>query len=439
MQHLEQQLDAPSKIESTLFLSGASMLSDKTNLENYDISYVVNLSDQQKVKFDQINFLSIAIADNVNTDISAHFRDFFIFMQKASKEEKNVLVCCQYGMSRSVSFVIAWLMQKQHQQGEIVSYAETLKQVKSKRPMASPNEGFAKQLINFENTLNKQLNKPSYLEECPDDISIEIISKLEAISLEKLSLTTNLFSERFKKNKEMTWKKFLLNDFNIHIEDIEKHINAKKLSAQFIYSRLSNGIIPTPYFFSVPILIGYLGEEDDIDAYLKNNPKDEFSLVSGLIYANKINIIKSLHDNKKININLLDKNNQNYLFIATYAKRMEIFKHLITLINPTQVNKQGNNLLHISAMHGNVEAFEYLQKISTLTLSDTNNMGYNVLHLSASFGHENIVKNIIDKNVLDVNILINAGLAAIDLANKKGHIKIVSILDEIKPKYNFGC
>ena len=57
----------------------------------------------------------------------------------------KVLVHCYAGLSRSVTVIVAYLMQN-----ERMLLDEALRFVKHKRPYAQPNPGFLKQLVEFE-------------------------------------------------------------------------------------------------------------------------------------------------------------------------------------------------------------------------------------------------------------------------------------------------
>lgn len=61
----------------------------------------------------------------------------------------GVLVHCYAGVSRSVSVVIAYLIWKYN-----MSYNDALNYIRSSRPIANPNPGFAIQLINFSRLKN---------------------------------------------------------------------------------------------------------------------------------------------------------------------------------------------------------------------------------------------------------------------------------------------
>jgi protein-tyrosine phosphatase len=72
-------------------------------------------------------------------------------MENSLKNNEAVLVFCALGVSRSASIVIAYIMKKYNK-----NYEDAIDIVQKKRSIIEPNQGFIKQLINFENFLNKE-------------------------------------------------------------------------------------------------------------------------------------------------------------------------------------------------------------------------------------------------------------------------------------------
>ncbi|HXF28433.1 MAG TPA: dual specificity protein phosphatase family protein [Chlamydiales bacterium] len=89
---------------------------------------------------------TIAIDDAPYVQLKDHFSEVFSFLD--SSEEGACLVHCRMGVSRSASFVIAYLMHTYK-----VSYEAALQFVRTKRPQVQPNQGFEMQLINYEQSL----------------------------------------------------------------------------------------------------------------------------------------------------------------------------------------------------------------------------------------------------------------------------------------------
>jgi protein-tyrosine phosphatase len=106
--------------------------------------------------FPDITWHRLVIDDDEDEKISLHFFTVYEIISRALSENKNVIVHCAAGMSRSPSLVIAYLMIENRW-----CYEEAYNYVKNKRPIVEPNIGFVKQLKALEYKLKsyKRLNK----------------------------------------------------------------------------------------------------------------------------------------------------------------------------------------------------------------------------------------------------------------------------------------
>ena len=66
------------------------------------------------------------------------------------KKGKKVLIHCKAGMSRSAAFTIAYFMKSKG-----LSYKDAYLLVKKKRVCVKPNDGFVKQLLEYEQIIQK--------------------------------------------------------------------------------------------------------------------------------------------------------------------------------------------------------------------------------------------------------------------------------------------
>ncbi|CAD8141065.1 unnamed protein product [Paramecium octaurelia] len=95
--------------------------------------------------------------DCENENIYRYFNPSFQFIEKA-RQTGNVLVHCMAGISRSASIIAAYLMKKHN-----ITFKQALQQLQRKRWQIYPNDGFVKQLLQYEKELNHQQ------EEIPSD------------------------------------------------------------------------------------------------------------------------------------------------------------------------------------------------------------------------------------------------------------------------------
>lgn len=82
-------------------------------------------------------YKKLLIADDPKQKIIDLFPETYDWIESQCAEGRNVLVHCAAGISRSASFVIAYLMKKKK-----LGMQEALEFVKSRRPGIFPNSGF---------------------------------------------------------------------------------------------------------------------------------------------------------------------------------------------------------------------------------------------------------------------------------------------------------
>lgn len=87
----------------------------------------------------------IMAKDMYDYDISQHFDESYQFIDKHLKAQRNTLVHCHAGVSRSAAIVTAYLMRKN---GWGVDQA--LAFLRARRPRAKPNSSFMNQLKTYE-------------------------------------------------------------------------------------------------------------------------------------------------------------------------------------------------------------------------------------------------------------------------------------------------
>lgn len=137
-----------------LFISDDMTARNKAMLVKYNITHILNLTTNIPNKFEpDITYLKIVIFDFETQNIAQYFNESFEFIENALKqnESNRVLVHCNAGISRSASFVIAYLLQKRL----FKCYKDAYNHLKKARPVIEPNRGFEKQLINFEKRMRK--------------------------------------------------------------------------------------------------------------------------------------------------------------------------------------------------------------------------------------------------------------------------------------------
>ena len=135
------------KISEKVYLGNMLSALDEDNLIQNNIKSVLSCNGcfDLKYKDTSIKQKIYDINDGDNTNIIKYFKEAIKFMDESDK----VLVHCLGGISRSATLVIAYFMWKNK-----MSFEEGFDHVLEHR-IVSPNPGFRKQLMIFENKLKE--------------------------------------------------------------------------------------------------------------------------------------------------------------------------------------------------------------------------------------------------------------------------------------------
>ncbi|KMT15476.1 hypothetical protein BVRB_3g058320 isoform B [Beta vulgaris subsp. vulgaris] len=138
----------PCSIEEGLFLGSFGAANNKDAMKTLNITHILTVAASiPPAHPHDFTYKIIQVADREDTDLAQYFDECVEFIDEA-KRSGGVLVHCFVGRSRSVTIILAYLIKRR---GMTVSQA--LEYVRSKRPQASPNAGFIKQLKNYEQSL----------------------------------------------------------------------------------------------------------------------------------------------------------------------------------------------------------------------------------------------------------------------------------------------
>ena len=134
-------------------LEGKLYLGSEKHALNYDIvhslgiTHIVNASRHIPNGFEpEIQYSNIYVTDIDTDSIDEYFQQAYDFICEAMNQpDARVLVHCAFGVSRSATLVMMYLM-KNFQ----ISYEEAFDYTKQCREIIDPNEGFRSQLRLFE-------------------------------------------------------------------------------------------------------------------------------------------------------------------------------------------------------------------------------------------------------------------------------------------------
>ncbi|EAS01558.2 dual specificity phosphatase domain protein (macronuclear) [Tetrahymena thermophila SB210] len=135
-----------------LYVSGEEVANNKQKLKQNGITHIINCAgDVCKNTFpEDFVYKTYRLKDAKTENIECIFYDTIKFIEDVSQQGGRVFIHCVQGISRSVTLCIAYKIWKEA--GKL-SFQDALKQVKEKRHVASPNQGFLVQLINFHKRL----------------------------------------------------------------------------------------------------------------------------------------------------------------------------------------------------------------------------------------------------------------------------------------------
>ena len=141
-----------NQVTPRLFIGDDRVAFNKPVLDKFQITHILNLTTDVPNQFrEDITYMKIILLDVETQNIIQYFHSSFEFIEKALRENdtNRVLVHCNAGISRSASFVIAYLLQKR----VFVYFDDAYRHLKKVRPIIEPNNGFKRQLKEFEGRL----------------------------------------------------------------------------------------------------------------------------------------------------------------------------------------------------------------------------------------------------------------------------------------------
>jgi len=144
-----------------LYISDAPSAADEALLRRHNITGLVSIRTPYAIlspiyyridglPADEVEQLCLSLDDRPSSNLLSHLETVIYFIRRCLRERRNVLVHCTAGRSRSVSFVIAYLMIVYD-----LAYDVALEMVRSARPELCMNEGFIQQLQTLDRLLHR--------------------------------------------------------------------------------------------------------------------------------------------------------------------------------------------------------------------------------------------------------------------------------------------
>ena len=145
-----------SQILSWLYLGSFANACDLDELKRNNIKYILNCAVECKNENlpSDIKELHLKLVDEPEFDITKHFKQTNDFINKVRTAGGNLLVHCKVGLSRSPTVIIAYLIKYYEFTAD-----SAINFIKRKRPQIIPNQGFIKQLYEYEKQFKKKFKK----------------------------------------------------------------------------------------------------------------------------------------------------------------------------------------------------------------------------------------------------------------------------------------
>lgn len=130
-----------SQITSNLFVGGAEVAKSWETLQQQGITQVINCSasvvDTHFIHKKNMSYLALSMVDGRQDDIAWFFCEVVQCIRQALRDDANVLLHCEKGISRSCSYAIAYYMFS-----EGVPWKDAFDHVKTRRIVCNPNTAF---------------------------------------------------------------------------------------------------------------------------------------------------------------------------------------------------------------------------------------------------------------------------------------------------------
>lgn len=145
-----------SRIITNLYVSNEEVAYNISFLDQMKIDAVLRLSSFtkddtiiHKYRNEQISYRHIIVENSPEANLAKYLEQTYNFIDLFVSDNRNILVHCQHGISRSATIVIYYLMRKSFETGAYTEFSVRgiildylINHVRKKRSIIKPNPGF---------------------------------------------------------------------------------------------------------------------------------------------------------------------------------------------------------------------------------------------------------------------------------------------------------
>jgi len=139
----------PTLIIDNIYVGNVYDAHNIEELKKHNITNVISaVTGFDNIYDSSINHLSLNLIDDTQQNIIHYFDIALYFIQNAVTKKQPILIHCICGISRSVTLIIVYLINKYN-----YNVINALQFIQKKRPIANPNSFFIHQLLLYYNQL----------------------------------------------------------------------------------------------------------------------------------------------------------------------------------------------------------------------------------------------------------------------------------------------
>lgn len=145
--HIQNLLKHPNHIIDHIYLGSGIHAMNRETLDQFEIEGILNATQELPQYFEEDDFLylQLPVRDTRDAFLMNHYEKAYQFFEQCEKAEKNVLVHCYMGSSRSASTIIYYMIRKHG-----YTFDDAFQYLKERRPHVNLNTNFEQELRQFE-------------------------------------------------------------------------------------------------------------------------------------------------------------------------------------------------------------------------------------------------------------------------------------------------